>query len=127
MPHLPRPEKKQVNNHPGGKSADLQNYRWRELRKSILKRNPLCECCLSAEILNDVTGTRAAHLDHIIPRKLGGAVFDLRNIAVLCKTCHAKKSALERHGLMPIAEQADTGLIPAPGQRFLTFQKIHNT
>ena len=126
MPYLPKPEKKQVNNHPGGTSSDLQNSRWRTLRKSILRRSPLCESCLSVEILNDVTGTRAAHLDHIVPRKLGGAVYDLRNIAVLCASCHAKKSALERHGLNPVAEMTDAGLIPAPGQKLIIFHKIHN-
>jgi hypothetical protein len=124
MPNLSRPERKHKPNFPGKNSPDLNNSRWRKLRESILLRIIFCECCEFSGIYTDITGSGKAHLDHIIARSDGGSVYDIRNIAVLCRRCHAKKSALEAIGLKPYSIRTESGLIPDYYEKQRVFQKI---
>jgi len=124
MPNLSRPERKHRTNFEGKNSPDLNNSRWRKLRQMLLNRFVFCEACEYVGIYNDITGSGKAHLDHIIARADGGSVFDVRNIAVLCRTCHAKKSALEGMGYKPHAIRTEAGLIPDYYERQRVFEKI---
>ncbi|MBW2967222.1 HNH endonuclease, partial [Candidatus Woesearchaeota archaeon] len=38
-------------------------------------------------------------VDHIIPVKWGGGLFDKKNLRTLCKECHKAKSKLDREAL----------------------------
>lgn len=124
MPNLSRPERKHKPNFPGKNSPDLNNSRWRKLREAILRRIVFCEACEFSGNYTDITGTGNAHLDHIIARSDGGSVYDLRNIAVLCRHCHAKKSALEAIGLKPHSLRTESGFIPDYYEKQRVFQKI---
>ncbi|KNY29057.1 HNH endonuclease [Pseudobacteroides cellulosolvens] len=64
---------------------------WRKVRERKLMINPLCELCMKEERL-----AAATVVDHIIPIKDGGEVWDLENMQSLCKTCHERKGAMER-------------------------------
>jgi 5-methylcytosine-specific restriction protein A len=57
--------------------------RWREIRKRILIRDSAtCQLC------GQVDGQM--HIDHIIPKRLGGNDMD-ENLRVLCKMCNLKR------------------------------------
>lgn len=124
MPNLSRPERKHKPNFPGKNSPDLNNSRWRKLRELILRRIVFCESCEFSGIYTDITGTGNAHLDHIIARSDGGSIYDVRNIAVLCRSCHSKKSALEAIGLKPHSLRTESGFIPDYYEKQRVFQKI---
>ena len=124
MPNLSRPERKHRPNFPGKNSTDLNNSRWRKLREFILRRVVFCEACQFTDIYTDITGSGNAHLDHIIARADGGSVYDVRNIAVLCRSCHSKKSALEAIGYKPYSLRTEAGFIPDYYEKERVFQKI---
>jgi 5-methylcytosine-specific restriction protein A len=66
-------------------------HRWRQLRDSVLKKEPLCRMC-------DAEGkvVAANEVDHIIPHKGDQALmFDRSNLQPLCKPCHSRKTATE--------------------------------
>ncbi|WP_020599867.1 HNH endonuclease [Spirosoma panaciterrae] len=69
-----------------------RNAPWRNLRKAKLEKDPLCEECLKKKRL-----VPATVVDHVNPIRLGGAPLDIDNTRSLCKSCHARKSAKERH------------------------------
>jgi 5-methylcytosine-specific restriction protein A len=128
MPYLPRPKKKVVPNW-GNQRADpfLTSALWRNFRQCVLIEQPLCEACLLAEIMTDITGNGAAQIDHIVRREDGGALVDIKNISVLCRSCHAKKTALERHGLKIEASGPPGSRLPALGEKQRILQKIAST
>ena len=64
---------------------------WRKARERKLRINPLCELCLKEGKL-----VAASIVDHVVPIKEGGEVWDLDNLQSLCKTCHERKGAAER-------------------------------
>lgn len=70
----------------GRPSANERGYdsRWRTIRRSFLKRNPLCAECAK---VNKVTGATEVH--HIIPIAEGGT-HDDENLMALCHSCHSK-------------------------------------
>lgn len=125
MPHLPRPEKKVIPNW-GNHRADpfLTSALWRNFRQWVLIEQPLCEACLLAGRFTDITGKGAAQLDHLVMRQNGGALVDIKNIAVLCRSCHAKKSAMESNGLTIEAYGPENSRLPAPGEKQRILQKI---
>ncbi|WP_093828052.1 HNH endonuclease [Spirosoma endophyticum] len=79
----------------GTRGVPNQFYRnapWRHLHKRQLEKQPLCEHCLQKKIL-----TVATVGNHIKPIRFGGEPLDENNVMSLCKSCHARKSAIERH------------------------------
>lgn len=61
---------------------------WEKLRARFLRDNPECEAC----------GKPAAHVDHVIPIKAGGARMDAANLQALCHGCHSRKTVREDGG-----------------------------
>lgn len=59
--------------------------RWRRIRAIQLARHPECNRC----------GAPADEVDHVIPRAIGGAVYDATNHQSLCVDCHRAKTAEE--------------------------------
>jgi len=75
---------------------------WRSLRDSFIKANPLCAACREKGHI-----TRGTMVDHIRPinrsepynthENLYPHPLDRDNLQTLCDSCHARKSAKERH------------------------------
>ena len=64
----------------------LNSRRYREQRQRVFMRDGRsCQLCGTDE--------GEMHIDHIIPRKVGGG-HDLDNLRVLCKSCNLRKGAL---------------------------------
>jgi len=64
----------------------LNSRRYREQRERIFSRDGrVCQICGTDE--------GEMHIDHIIPRKVGGD-HSLDNLRVLCKSCNLRKGAL---------------------------------
>ncbi len=64
----------------------LNSRRYREQRERVFKRDGrVCQICGTDE--GDM------HIDHVIPRKVGGD-HSLDNLRVLCKSCNLRKGAL---------------------------------
>jgi 5-methylcytosine-specific restriction protein A len=64
-------------------SAHRRGYgaAWEKIRADVLKRTPICPC-----------GALATDVDHRIPRARGGTDHP-SNLAALCRSCHARKTA----------------------------------
>lgn len=60
---------------------------WRKLRKMILARDPFCVLCERAP---------SQHVDHIIPKALGGTD-EMKNLRGVCPPCHSRKTATDSH------------------------------
>ncbi len=54
--------------------------KWRKLREIVIRRDGVCQIC----------GMDGNHVDHIVPRKLGGDD-SLNNLQLLCQQCNLKK------------------------------------
>ncbi len=63
---------------------------WRRVRGAYKAAHPVCEEC---EKNGKVTPMKA--VDHIKPRREGGADFDWDNLQSLCQRCHDQKSSKE--------------------------------
>jgi len=63
---------------------------WRAVKKRHLMIEPLCRECMKDNKL-----IKATIVDHIIPRRQGGAPLDDNNLQSLCWSCHSRKSAKE--------------------------------
>jgi 5-methylcytosine-specific restriction protein A len=68
-----------------------QSSRWRAVRASVLRNNPLCVACEASGGL-----VAAQVVDHVVPIKDGGERFDAANLQPLCVPCHNRKTAAER-------------------------------
>jgi len=64
---------------------------WRELRRFILRRDPICKACGQAP---------SKEADHIIPRSQGGSD-EPANLQGLCKPCHSRKTVTRDGGMGP--------------------------
>lgn len=64
--------------------------RWQRLRASVLAEEPLCRAC---QVERRVVV--ALVVDHIVPVKAGGAMWDRDNLQPLCNACHEAKSYAE--------------------------------
>ena len=73
-----------------GKDKFYQTKEWRNYSHNYLILNPLCKIC---DQQNRVTESQV--VDHIQPIKQGGSRWASYNHQPLCKSCHAKKSALD--------------------------------
>ena len=87
-----------------------------------IQQRPICEACLP-EVLTDCSG-RNGQIDHIISREAGGAELDPANLMTLCRSHHAKKSAMERHGMIFFASGETGALVPAGGEKELIINLI---
>lgn len=68
------------------------SQKWRAVRYEVGERDQwLCQECLKNNIVKE-----GRHCDHIVPRRMGGADYDLDNLQMLCKKCHDSKSSKER-------------------------------
>lgn len=63
---------------------------WRRVRAYQLSIEPLCRECRKHHKL-----VVAVIVDHIIPRRNGGADYDMNNLQSLCKRCHDSKTGKE--------------------------------
>ena len=95
MPKLPTsnkrpwiPKKKRTRQHDNSKF--YHSMRWRNLRRYIIKKYPLCVMCERKGEVNP-----AYVVDHIKPISMGGSPTDESNLQTLCRKCHDKKSAQE--------------------------------
>lgn len=68
----------------------LYDSRWRKFRNRYVRDNPLCALCLAEGLVSE-----GVELDHIKPISEGGAMYDQRNLQLLCRTHHARKRQLE--------------------------------
>jgi len=66
--------------------------RWRNLRRVVLTREPMCRDCKSHG-----RQTPATVCDHIHPVTSGGDKWAEDNLQPLCRRCHNSKSSKERH------------------------------
>lgn len=74
-------------------SRERQFYQtkgWKSLRKLHLSREPLCRKCREK---GDTVPAR--EVDHIIPLRDGGDIFDEENLQSLCKPHHSQKTRRE--------------------------------
>ena len=100
MPSLPkRTRPTQVRTRKPTGERDTYNTRWSNISRLYRIANPLCELCLLQGKATDASpGDRKGVTDHIIRVTAGGHPRDAANFATLCKSCHDRKSALEKQG-----------------------------
>ncbi len=68
--------------------------RWFWVRKDVLRRDGYrCSICKQR------FRKRELDVDHIIPVQMGGKLFDKDNLRTLCRSCHRKKTELDREAL----------------------------
>lgn len=76
------------------KNKPYGNQRWRNLRASFLRRNPLCAHCSRVGV-----NTQATIVDHIIPHEGDMTLmWSADNFQSLCPTCHGAKRMAEEVG-----------------------------
>jgi len=64
------------------------------VRKDVLKKDRYrCSICKKRFRKKDLD------VDHIIPVKIGGKLFEKKNLRTLCKDCHKRKGQLDRWAL----------------------------
>jgi 5-methylcytosine-specific restriction protein A len=88
-----RREKQRSYNNTPSRQADQRFYKgrqWLAVRAAHLEKEPLCRMCQESDRL-----TAATHVDHVIPRSVGGADYDDSNLQSLCMSCHSAKTRLE--------------------------------
>lgn len=66
-----------------------QTKQWLKTRAVVLLKHPLCVACLRKG-----KTARATDVDHIVPRRSGGAD-TLDNLQALCHSCHSQKTRAE--------------------------------
>lgn len=116
MPYLPRPEKKVTPGWDRGtKSKFYHRKAWKAVRRLQLNSAPICEVCYESGTLTDCT--RGGQIDHVIRIEDGGAPLDTANLMTMCREHHAKKSAMERHGLSLESTGQDGDRIPTRAAR----------
>ena len=67
-----------------------KSKKWRALRESFLKENPLCKNFAECHSFAD-------HVDHIkrVESEDDALFYDKNNLQALCKRCHSRKTAKE--------------------------------
>ena len=73
-----------------GRALPTYSKEWRNIRNYILLRDPLCIKCAEAGTI-----TPSVDVDHIDGDNSNN---DYSNLQGLCKSCHSKKTYLEKHG-----------------------------
>jgi len=68
----------------------LSSPQWRTMRAIIIERDAgVCQEIVDGERC----GKPANQVDHIVPRREGGALLDPDNLVLLCPSCHSKRTA----------------------------------
>lgn len=67
-----------------------QSAAWRRFRAAVLRAHPICEV--------PGCGIAATHVDHIVPRRCGGADLETANVQAMCASCHSAKTAIRDGG-----------------------------
>lgn len=82
---------------------------WKRTRITILNRDPLCKI---ANLCVKRYGRPVASevVDHVLPVRQGGEMWDVNNLQGACKACHDHKTSQER----ALYETASTSYGPAP-------------
>ncbi len=94
-PRVARLDSRRVKPMPKAAAAFYATREWRGLVAAVIgQRGRRCEQCGKT---HDDSGRPVRIFgDHVIELKDGGAPLDARNIALLCGSCHTRKSAAER-------------------------------
>ena len=72
-------------------TREVYNARWRKVRVRVLERDGwLCQ------IRHDGCLGEASEVDHIVPWRAGGALYDPENLRAACKPCNAGRAFRER-------------------------------
>ena len=112
MPYIPKKRFKLVDLNKHNRRWSQNNETlysttaWRKLSKEMRINNPKCNACSQFKSISNLV------LDHIIPINQGGAIWDKRNLQVLCGTCHNAKSAAESNGVKYEYQDTPNGRIP---------------
>lgn len=77
----------------GSSSQQGYGHPWRKIRAAVLAEEMACRSCGRAAVASD-------HVDHILPRRLGGSD-ERANLQRLCHSCHSHKTAREMRILYP--------------------------
>ncbi|MHC4695893.1 MAG: HNH endonuclease [Planctomycetota bacterium] len=72
------------------RTTRVYDRRWQRVRAVKVAQDPLCEECG-----RHGRTTATTEVDHIIPIRQGGAVYDLANLQSMCKPCHSRTTARE--------------------------------
>ena len=89
MPIKPKPRGYKNKNATQWSSTNDKRYhltKWRKLRATQIKLNPLCKYCEANGIIS-----AAVVADHVIAVRLGGEFWDVSNLQSLCVSCHNSK------------------------------------
>ncbi len=91
-------------------SAFYNTPAWKKCRTAYMNNHPLCEVSRHEKKFHS-----GKVLDHIIPRRFGGAPFDERNLMALTKWYHDSKTGKESRKGQPLIAWVETehGKIPA--------------
>ena len=73
-------------------NAPYNDRKWRAASAAYRKEHPLCVICKRKGQLRS-----SEHVDHIIPLRDGGAMWDQSNWQALCASCHSSKTMTEIH------------------------------
>lgn len=71
-----------------------RNNSWFWVRKDVLRRDRYT-CSICRQRLKK----RFLDVDHIVPVRIGGNLFEKDNLRTLCKECHKAKSKLDKDAL----------------------------
>lgn len=86
---------------------------WDKTRERVMRRDVVCQPCKRHGVIH-----AAHHVDHIVPKALGGTDAD-SNLQGICRAAHAAKTAAEAQGrawdeAAWVAGQAGGGSISTP-------------
>ena len=81
------PKQRKTKGYQGSNDPFYISKEWKSFRLAYLTKHPLCKICTEP--------TEAIVLDHIQPIKQGGSVWSEYNLQGLCRSCNAKKTALD--------------------------------
>jgi 5-methylcytosine-specific restriction enzyme A len=73
--------------------------RWARYSRRYLRAHPLCVACTADGLIAQATA-----VDHIVPIRQGGAMWDPRNHQALCHDCHTRKTGRERRQTRRLTE-----------------------
>ena len=77
------------------KDKEYASPLWKQTRKTMLSKHPLCQSCLTVGRV-----TEAKHIDHLFAWKLiGREAFHNNIFQSLCVHCHSYKTSLESKGI----------------------------
>ena len=92
--HKPKEDKDPHLRGALSRSKAYSTARWGKVRKSQMSKAPLCQRCLSFDLV-----TTATDVDHQVPHKGDRKLmWDAGNLQSLCRSCHSWKTQEEIKG-----------------------------